>query len=275
MNEKIKIFFVDLDGTLLDERRNGVKMISQTNKKAIQNARATGTEIVISTGRIGKKAHYWLRETDLDYAILGNGSQIIDRNLNVLKQLLISEKQVNQIIQFCRDHNLALKIDETRIAYGVTTNLHRMLAEELLYQQESNYINAPINQKAMKIIVWGKNVQELKNIITLFKKAVPDVSIVAAERGRTLEITHIDATKGKGNQYILQLLKINKENSAHIGDTMNDVTAIEYVGKFIAMGDAAPDLLEIVDYISDNHHRHGVAKVLGGNYWKNPFKIEK
>lgn len=273
MNQEIKVFFVDLDGTLLDERKNGVKTISQVNRKALVDAMASGIEVVISTGRIGKKARYWLQETNLNYAVIGNGAQIIDKNNNILKQLNITSSQLKMIVAFCQKHQLALKIDDVRIAYGVTDSLHQLMAEKLMYAQRSDYHDIPLN-KAIKIIVWGKNPQKLVPLAKPFMAAVPGVSVVSAERGRTLEVTHAQATKGLGNNFILKKLNLTKAQSAHIGDTMNDFSAIDYVGKFIAMGDGAPELLARAEYIAANHHQHAVAKVLGGEYQKNPFKIK-
>ena len=53
MNKKIKLLFVDLDGTALDATINGNPTLSEKNKKAVTQARKKGIEIVISTGRIG------------------------------------------------------------------------------------------------------------------------------------------------------------------------------------------------------------------------------
>jgi len=114
--------------------------------------------------------------------------------------------------------------------------------------------------------------QELRKIM---KKAIPTISVASAERGRTLEVTNKQANKGLGNKFVREMLNIPKEQTAHIGDTMNDFPAIKHVGKFIAMGDCAEELLKEAEYIGDNHFNHGVAKVLGGDYKKNPFKINK
>jgi len=51
----------------------------------------------------------------------------------------------------------------------------------------------------------------------------------------------------------------------HIGDTMNDSTAIPYM-RFVAMKNSEKKLKSLTDYIGPDYKNAGVAKILNGEY---------
>ncbi|MGV2393627.1 UNVERIFIED_CONTAM: HAD hydrolase family protein [Campylobacter lari] len=51
MTNKIKLLFIDLDGTAIDSRFKGKKSISSENVAIVNLARKHDIEVVVSTGR--------------------------------------------------------------------------------------------------------------------------------------------------------------------------------------------------------------------------------
>ena len=266
-----KMFFLDLDGTLLDDRRDGIKAISETNRNALAKAKAEGKILSISTGRLGHKAFHWLKESGLDYAIMSNGSLVWDvKEDKYIRRMWIDADTFADVVDVLEELELAFKVDDKPVAFGVVNDLHWLMADKLNYDSISHY-NVAIKD-VIKLVIWGRKPEELKPLAKVIMDRVPGVMVTSAERGRTLELTHIEGTKGLGNKFLMDHLGIEKEATMHIGDTMNDFPAIEYVGKFVAMGDAAQEIIDAAEYIGPNHHEAGVAQVIEGNYKKNPFR---
>ena len=78
MNTDIKMIFLDLDGTLLDDS----KQVSEKNKKAIDDALHNGHKVVICTGRPLCSAKKLFHVLGMDrqgcYAITFNGGLVYD-----------------------------------------------------------------------------------------------------------------------------------------------------------------------------------------------------
>ena len=72
----IKLVAIDLDGTLLD----GKKQVSQKNKEVLAQAKAQGVKIVLCTGRPLRAIRPYLEELSLnesgDYSITFNGGLV-------------------------------------------------------------------------------------------------------------------------------------------------------------------------------------------------------
>ncbi|MGZ7230719.1 HAD-IIB family hydrolase, partial [Streptococcus pyogenes] len=83
----IKLIALDLDGTLL----NGKKEISESNKKALQEARQQGVKVVITTGRPLPAVEAFLRELDLmhpdEYSITFNGGLVQTNDGGILDHI--------------------------------------------------------------------------------------------------------------------------------------------------------------------------------------------
>lgn len=77
-----------------------------------------------------------------------------------------------------------------------------------------------------------------------------------------LEITSLEATKGKAIQRLAKHLNIPLERIIAIGDSRNDLSMFEVVGKRVAMGNAAPELLAVADVIAPSNDEDGVAWTL-------------
>lgn len=109
----------------------------------------------------------------------------------------------------------------------------------------------------------------MNRLLEELKLILPNAMMVTSAHGFTIEVTHIDATKGKGNEFITQnYLKLPKENTMHIGDTMNDSTTVGHVGVLVALENADKKLKALTPYRGPKYKKGGVAKVLNGEYEK-------
>lgn len=272
INKDIKIFFIDLDGTTLDTKKGIHHWISDKNLQAIKDMQDQGKHVVISTGRMGDDLKLYMDLTNTDYIIGGNGAIIKNKDGKVLREKKLSIRQGLLILGIAQKHGLVLSPNSTGLVYGVTTKLQKYIVKKLGRKPFSGY-TFELHKEYYKFGLLGKTKQKMIEIVEEIKKEVPDVSVVTSSNGWSIEVTHKDATKGIANEYIAeQIYKItNKEETAHVGDTMNDSTAIGHVGRLIVMSNADKYLKEISPYRGPSYKKGGLAEVLYGNY----KKIEK
>ncbi len=77
-----------------------------------------------------------------------------------------------------------------------------------------------------------------------------------------ISITHATATKLHGIQRIAALLWVKTEEMIGVGDGYNDYPLLSACGLKIAMGNAAPELKAIADFIAPTVDEDGVAIVI-------------
>ncbi len=265
LNKNIKIFFIDLDGTLLDAKdEKGFHSISEENLKAIEEISKT-KEVIISTGRIGQTVEKFMKMTNVKYAVCGNGSIVIDNKGKVYKEDKLNIRQVIMLVDFAKKHKLSFKVDSELAAYGAINWKHRMLAKHFGFVSKDHY-NLDVHQEYLKIVLWGKGKSKIAKLVGHLNNEIKELSVVTSSAGWTLEVTHEKSTKGLGNLKVASLLgETNTKKMLHIGDTMNDSTTIPYM-RFVAMKNSSKKLKSLTDYIGPNYKNAGVAQILKGEY---------
>lgn len=258
-----KAYFIDLDGTLLDSRdNNGKKAISQVNLDAIAKAQKEGKTIVVSTGR-ALDAKDILAQVNSPYAVLSNGAIIVVKD-KIVRHLKLSIRDMLVIYEYAWKNKLAFKVDIKPVAFGSITWLHRYIAKKIGFKPVEHY-NYEMHVEHTKAVIWGKTKGKMIKHMEELKTLLPHLSIVTSTHGYTLEVTHGEATKGKGNEFVYtKYLHLTKEETMHIGDTMNDSTALNHVGKLVALANADKNLKAITKFRGPHYKKGGVAKVLEG-----------
>ena len=95
--KEIKIVGLDLDGTLLTDKKELLPYTKNVIGEALQN----GTVVLVATGRPWTGVPEELRELPgMDYALTANGARIIEtRTGKVLEEHLLSKKQQKKQLQ--------------------------------------------------------------------------------------------------------------------------------------------------------------------------------
>lgn len=271
INKNIKIYFLDLDGTLLDAKvSRGNFGVSDINREAIKQAKKDGKHIVISTGRTGQFVLNLMKDLDIEYAVVANGAMVVNKKGKIIKNDPLEVKQFLLLLDIIKENNLCMKLDGDLVAYGINNWFSKRMAENFGFVPNDHY-NCDMLVPHQKVVIWGKSKSKMKKMKELIVKNVSELSVESSAHGWTLEITNEKSTKGLGNLFVADKLGIDKKNIIHVGDTMNDSTAAKSM-KLIAMKNATKELKNIASHLGPNWKNGGVAKVLNGEYIKNEKK---
>ena len=262
-----KVYFIDLDGTLLDTKDiHGKHSISKRNLEAIAKVQSEGKTVVVSTGR-AFDAQTWLKMVNSPYAVLSNGAIVVVED-KIVRHLKLTVRQALQIHEFAWKNRLAFKLNDQAIAYGVFSKFQKFITKKLNFIPMENY-NFEMHKEYTKFVLWGRSRIVISKLAKSLQEKMPEASVVTSMGGYTIEITNKEATKGNANEWLAKhVLHVKKENTMHIGDTMNDSTAVGHVGKLVAMKNADLKLKALTPYRGPHYKNGGVAKVLEGQYIK-------
>lgn len=271
----IRLISLDLDGTLLD----GGRRLPKRNYEAIRYAGERGIRVIISTGSpYGLMPYDELKGLDISYAITANGSAIYeyktgkciyeesidtDTILTVLEFLLTKDMHIDMFMGgkgYCPSNTKRivdkLNVPESRKEYIRSNRI--WLDSPLAYIREHgltmqkitmNFYPGQDGQLVHRTEV--KEYLEKKNIFRL----------VSGGWGN-LELTKTGVDKGKALKRLCEKLGVSLEDTAAIGDSVNDLDIIKTAGTGIAMGNAMAEVLEAADYVTGTNDECGVAEAI-------------
>ena len=267
---EIKLIALDLDGTLLNEK----KEIPPENEKALRECAARGIQIVPATGR----TVYGIPDTIRDipgvrYAIIINGGKVVDMQEDrEISSCLLSKEKTVEIMEIAERFPIMYDayvegrgVSEERFLdhmddYGISPGI-----QELVKRTRDRYPNIighikELETSVEKVTMFFKTPQDKRNVREALK-GVKDI-IVSSSLPNNLEVNAAGATKGGGLLRLAEYLGISAAQTMAFGDGENDITMIESAGCGVVMENGAPFLKEKADYITLSNEEAGVAAAI-------------
>lgn len=282
-----KLVAIDLDGTML----NQYGIVTQKTKNSIKKTQENGIEIMIASGRPIDSVKTISKEIGSEnYFISGNGSIIYDiKKDEIIYENVLKKQKALEIIKICEENSIFYNVytEKEIIAKNLQYNVLYYHKENLTKAEEDKtHINIVENiydyiekteAKVLKVMICDKH-QTIFNAIMRKLKEVEDIEVLEVShmsrkiiRQGTEEIpieyfyTEISAKnvdKWTALEFLKEKLQISSDEIVAIGDNVNDKKMIEKSGYGIAMGQSAPQIKEIADYVTDSNVDDGVANAL-------------
>lgn len=265
-NGLIKLVAIDLDGTLL----NSKKEISERNKAALAQAKAAGVKIVLCTGRPLAAIEIYLEALDLrdngDYSITFNGGLVQKNDTGeIIEKALMPLAAVHELYELATALNVPLDI----LSDGLVLQLPASQEHTSIYSQLNNLLTFEpyelaqftadqIYNKAVVAIDETYLDEQIKKIPASFYERYE----VIKTRNNLLEFMPKGITKAYGISLLARDLGIKQEEIMAIGDEENDLPMIEYAGLGIAMENAVAKVKDMADIITDTNDNDGVAQAV-------------
>ncbi len=258
---RYKLLALDLDDTLLNEEYK----ISQNNIEALQRAAKAGVIITIATGRMFRSALPFARQLAVDVPIITYHGALI-------------KKAVGEEVIWHRPVPLEIAEEITRYAVKKGYHMNLFINDRLYAAEENKYTRyyqsitdvglktvgdvsaflegEKVPPTKMNILSFDENMEDIvKDITDKFGKRVT----VTQSRPHFLEVTHLEATKGKALKHLAEEAGIKREEVAAIGDSLNDVDMLEYAGCGVAVANAREEVKEVAQVITLTNIEDGVA----------------
>ena len=257
----IKLLAVDLDDTLLNEEC----IVSEANKKAIQEAVARGVIVTIATGRMYESAQKIAKEIGIDVPLISYNGAFVKTAVSeeVLMKRCLDEDAARAVLDLFREKGWYIQLyrndtlyvdkatDDTR-AYEARVETKAVEIGEAFYEDPRDIL------KMLAISDPDKIDYVEKTVHTLFAGKV----FAPRSMPRFLEIVNAKVNKGEALRFVAEHFAIKREEVMAIGDSNNDIAMLEYAGIGIAMGNAKPRVLEVADAITATNAKDGVAEAI-------------
>lgn len=254
------VIFSDLDGTLLDDKRN----LSKENMDAITRFISQGGRFGVATGRMERTTTVKFPDLYMNVpSIFFNGAMAYDTNSkevlfkttmpNDLKPLM--KKILSEYPKTCCEINMHGK------AYVINPNdiVRKQLEREGLEAEEAPLEDIPGNW--LKILFLDKHETLEKIKADLEKLNRTDLNIVFSEN-ELLDIMEKSASKGVALHKLKSIYGDSWRLLVAIGDNDNDLEMIRAADLGIAVDNATPAVKKASDYIIKNNNTPCIPQVL-------------
>lgn len=263
-----KILFTDLDGTLLDSR----KQISPYTREILEQWSRAGHKLALCSGRDVNSVKDVKRYLHLDlpnmYVIGYNGGQIYDCTEDkTIHRVALTLEQTAHILEEADKCGVHVH------TYTETNIVSPKEDEELVYYRRVIKTPVIINPNVMDELTQGpckcigielKDADKLENFrLSLLLWAKEEGVSMIYSNPYYLEFFPAASGKGAAVKTLCELLGINPYFSVAAGDAQNDLSMIEAAGMGIAMCNGSEDVRMAATTITayDNDH-DGLAHAL-------------
>lgn len=269
----IKLFAFDIDGTLLDNKSK----VPDSSIEALKKLDDAGIKVVLASGRVFSSVKYNQNLLNIKGPIVAtNGSLISLDGRDIYKTYPLEEDKLKQLYEFCISNKLDFHIYDDENYYTNRVNLEKIKHLEIdnnygmNYQVNLIYKNDPIsylienNKKAVKFQISGIDDNDLSRneIVKILNNDFSDSLYITSSGFSQLEIGNENATKWSSIEEICEILGINKNEVAAIGDAHNDIPMVSNAELGFAMGNAKEELKEVADVIVADNESSGILEAV-------------
>ena len=261
----IRLIALDLDGTLLDDR----KQISRRSLRALRAAADQGVLLVPATGRTvaGIPAEL-LALPGVRYAITANGARVMDLAENrALSEDYIPRDLALQVYDLLTQYECL--VDLFQDGQGYTTEANAAQADRYVPENLRAYVlNSRVRLPDLRTFI-AQQERGLEKLTLFFlsedqrQKAWAKVAALGLEVVSSLplnmEISAAGVTKGSGLRALAGALDLPAEALMACGDGGNDIPMITAAGLGVAMGNAFPEVKAAADFITRTNNEDGIA----------------
>lgn len=261
-----KAIFIDIDGTLRDNKRE----ILKRNINAIKAVTEKGILVVLCSGRPRKYTEDISKECHASkYIITSNGGNIYDYEEDKLMYINIMDKQACvELYHIAQEVNARFIMDVGAIR--VVNRLKHLDGSEVeldtdieKFVKENAIMQCVIADTDFdKIKGLGDKIRSIKNIeIKNQHKSLVDSSY-PKEGSIYYDIANIESSKGNAIKEFCKALNIDLKDTIAIGDDHNDISMFKVVGHSVAMRNANDKIKQYADEVTASNEENGVAVFL-------------
>lgn len=269
---QIKMIGLDLDGTLLNEK----KQLTDYTRSVLTRALEKGVVVLVATGRpVTGVPKELLEFPGMRYVLSSNGARVLDmQEKKTLYEGLVPYDSAVEILKIFEDYDTLKEIYFDGRGYVRQCELNRV-HEFIRNPAMAEYLLT--TRRGIEGEIWElmeeKKGQSLDKLHALFRdqteraeakkrlQALGDLAI-SDSLGTNLEINAPGVDKGQGLLRLGEILGIRREEIMACGDGNNDLAMLRTVGFGVAMANGAEEVKAAADYITLSNEEDGVAKAI-------------
>ena len=261
--KEVKIMFIDLDGTLLNNKAELTTFTKEMIKRVVEK----GIFVVICSGRANTDTVNRIKEMNTKLVISDNGAMVY--NYETDTKIFESNIKRSTLIEIWK---FAIK-NEVSLTYNGT--YHRF--KDKNSSKEATIVNnaKEIKEDITQIVATAKEYENIRKVKEYVKENYPEIeakNLWSQNIGKNkeviyeMDITNKDNNKGRAIHILLKNLSIDRKFAMCFGDGINDISMFESCDLKVAMKNANKDIKQMANYITEHDNdKEGVARFISKN----------
>ncbi|MFL0196508.1 Cof-type HAD-IIB family hydrolase [Clostridium sp. WILCCON 0269] len=262
-----KIIAVDMDGTLLNDKR----LVPEYNKDMIYKAIELGVKFVICSGRPPMALKFYSEELfPKEPMICCNGAVIIGENKSIIKSNPLNRYSLLRVIDLLREEkdtyyhfydDFGLYSEQFRYTtkkfYDNNNDSNSKFKMKITIVKNSKTFIKHSKCSISKIVVIDEDVEYLNRLRGKIDK-VPGITTTKSDL-YNIEIVSRGVSKGKALEFLAGYYKVPMGECIAIGNDENDKSMISAAGLGVAVRNSREILKKSADYITDIDNNSGAV----------------
>jgi len=258
----IRLVLADVDGTLV----TGEKVLTDEAIAAVHALNESGIAFAITSGRPPRGMEMFLKPLDLRTPISGfNGGVIVNPDMSVVETHVLSEEAARAAIEIMMGQDLDIWLytaDQWLVRDVEAPHVAREAWTVKFEPQVVAAFAASHLANAVKVVGVSDNHDAVESAENVAQRDLGERAAAARSQPYYLDITHPKANKGGVVDRLSEMLGIERENIATIGDMPNDVLMFQRGGVSIAMGNASDAVKARATCVTDSNENQGFARAM-------------
>ena len=270
MKHRIKMIGLDLDGTLLTDK----KELTDRTKAALRRAIELGITVLVASGRPWMGVPEELRNfPGMRYALTSNGARIIDtKDDGVIEEHLLSPELALKALAVCGKYDTLQEVyfdgqgyaPEDQMAYVEKYHRNPSMCE---YMRKTRL---PVKDIRKLVEQENRGLDKVQALFADMDERETAWKELEQEKGLELvgslqyniEINAAGVNKGTGLVNLGRMLGIRRKEIMAFGDGDNDIAMLREAGFGVAMANADEQVKAAADYITLSNEEEGVAEAI-------------
>lgn len=256
-----KMIITDLDDTLV----NSQGTISPEDKKAIIDIQKKGVKFVLCSGRPTFAMMDLAKELDLEtyggYVLSFNGSIIFDcKEKKIIKEVGLTPEEIHFIYDIARRENVEIitYVGDSIVSEDFSEYINEEVKITKMNFEKVENFKERVDVPCTKCILLAEP-SYLEKVEKKLQKELGDKFSIARSKSFFLEVTKLGIDKGMGIKTLCSITNTPIEKTIAVGDSYNDIPMLKVAGLSVAVANAKPEILEMVDFISKSNNENGMA----------------
>jgi Cof subfamily protein (haloacid dehalogenase superfamily) len=227
--------------------------------------RATGTHVVVVTGRMFQSVLPFLRAAELDDPVVCyQGALVADPATGAFLRhvpipLPAAHEALDAVIE--AGFHINAYVDDELYVAAATPEAHAYADLNKVEMHVVGDLRAWLREPPTKLVAVG-DPQALDQLEEVLKPRFAGQLFVSKSLPHFLEFAHPDVNKGAGLTFIAERLGFTPEQTVACGDGENDRELLDWAGFGVAVANAHEEILARADLVVPDVEHEGVAVLL-------------
>ena len=253
------VVFFDIDGTLWDENM----MVPESTKIAIKKLQENGHKAFVCTGRaMGNVNDPQFDEIGFDGFVAACGNHV-EMDGTILYERNMSYEDVKAIYDASRQYHMPIIYEGTKYQWldregfegdSYISYIVENLKDSAVFLDECDLHDVHAN-KFSALVKENTDYDAIKDVLK-------DRFDFMDHGDGIIEAVPKGTSKATGIAWLCEYLGIAIEDTYAIGDSINDLEMLAFVGHSVAMGNASEAAKDAAEYVTTHIHEDGIWNAL-------------